>query len=110
MCFFPQANPNVQDRAGRTALMYACMERAGAQVASTLLSAGADPSMEDSSGASALVYAINARHQPTLEVSPSEPMIRESQKSKLLRDKRVGRAERTGVYHHNIFFIVYNDV
>ncbi|XP_047197623.1 ankyrin repeat domain-containing protein 34B [Hippoglossus stenolepis] len=63
-----KANPNVQDRAGRTALMYACMERAGAEVASTLLSAGADPSMEDHSGASALVYAINAQHQPTLEV------------------------------------------
>uniref|UniRef100_A0A665U787 Uncharacterized protein n=1 Tax=Echeneis naucrates TaxID=173247 RepID=A0A665U787_ECHNA len=40
----------------------------GAQVAATLLSAGADPSMEDYSGASALVYAINAQHQPTLEV------------------------------------------
>lgn len=64
-----QADPNVQDRAGRTALMYACMERAGAQVASTLLAAGADPSMEDHSGASALVYAINAKHQPTLKVS-----------------------------------------
>ncbi|XP_069391488.1 ankyrin repeat domain-containing protein 34B isoform X2 [Paralichthys olivaceus] len=63
-----KANPNVQDRAGRTALMYACMQRAGAQVASTLLSAGADPSMEDYSGASALVYAINAQHQPTLEL------------------------------------------
>lgn len=49
--------------------MYACMERAGAQVASTLLAAGADPSMEDHSGASALVYAINAQHQPTLKVS-----------------------------------------
>ncbi|XP_062253456.1 ankyrin repeat domain-containing protein 34B [Platichthys flesus] len=63
-----KANPNVPDRAGRTALMYACMERAGAEVASTLLSAGADPSMEDFSGASALVYAMNAQHQPTLEV------------------------------------------
>lgn len=64
-----QADPNAKDRAGRTALMYACMERAGSQVASTLLSAGADPSMEDNSGASALVYAINAQHQPTLKVS-----------------------------------------
>uniref|UniRef100_A0A4W5QDK7 Uncharacterized protein n=1 Tax=Hucho hucho TaxID=62062 RepID=A0A4W5QDK7_9TELE len=56
------------DRSGRTALMYSCMERAGAQLASTLLSAGADPSMEDYSGASAMVYAINAQHQPTLQV------------------------------------------
>uniref|UniRef100_A0A3B4WCQ1 Uncharacterized protein n=1 Tax=Seriola lalandi dorsalis TaxID=1841481 RepID=A0A3B4WCQ1_SERLL len=63
-----KADPNTQDRVGRTALMYACMERAGAQVAAALLSAGADPSMEDCSGASALVYAINAQHQPTLEV------------------------------------------
>lgn len=65
---FTQADPNAQDRAGRTALMYACMERAGPQVASTLLAAGADPTMEDRSGASALVYAINAQHQPTLKV------------------------------------------
>ncbi|CAB1413569.1 unnamed protein product [Pleuronectes platessa] len=78
-----KANPNVQDRAGRTALMYACMERAGAEVASILLSAGADPSMEDYSGASALVYAINAQHQPTLEVSQErEGVIREKEKSK----------------------------
>ncbi|XP_071243700.1 ankyrin repeat and SAM domain-containing protein 3 [Salvelinus alpinus] len=63
-----QADPNAQDRSGRTALMYSCMERAGAQLASTLLSAGADPSMEDYSGASAMVYAINAQHQPTLQV------------------------------------------
>ncbi|XP_076013560.1 ankyrin repeat domain-containing protein 34B-like, partial [Genypterus blacodes] len=63
-----KADPNAQDRAGRTALMFACTERAGAQVASTLLSAGADPSTEDYSGASALVYAVNAQHQPTLKV------------------------------------------
>ncbi|KAJ8003727.1 hypothetical protein DPEC_G00151360 [Dallia pectoralis] len=63
-----QADPNAQDRSGRTALMWSCMERAGAQVASILISAGADPSMEDYSGASALVYAINAQHQPTLQV------------------------------------------
>ncbi|KAK5857638.1 hypothetical protein PBY51_010866 [Eleginops maclovinus] len=63
-----KAEPNAQDRAGRTALMYACMERAGAQVASTLLAAGADPSIEDHSGASALVYAVNTQHQPTVKV------------------------------------------
>lgn len=75
-----QADPNAQDRAGRTALMYACIERAGAQVASTLLSAGADPSMEDYSGASALVYAINTQHQPTLKVSQEwKRMISRSQ-------------------------------
>uniref|UniRef100_A0AAZ3SA70 Uncharacterized protein n=1 Tax=Oncorhynchus tshawytscha TaxID=74940 RepID=A0AAZ3SA70_ONCTS len=62
-----QADPNAQDRSGRTALMYSCMERAGAQLASTLLSAGSDPSMADYSGASAMVYTINAQHQPTLQ-------------------------------------------
>ncbi|XP_074547793.1 uncharacterized protein LOC141806276 [Halichoeres trimaculatus] len=63
-----KADPNAQDRAGRTALMYSVMERAGEQVASILLAAGADPSMEDQFGASALVYGINAQHQPTLKV------------------------------------------
>ncbi|KAM8915752.1 ankyrin repeat domain-containing protein 34C [Spinachia spinachia] len=63
-----KADPNARDRAGRTALMYTCVQRAGAQVASCLIAAGADPSMEDYSGASALVYAINAQHRPTLKV------------------------------------------
>lgn len=48
--------------------MYACMERAGPQVASALLAAGADPTMQDRSGASALVYAIDTQDQPTLKV------------------------------------------
>ncbi|XP_043998152.1 ankyrin repeat domain-containing protein 34B-like isoform X1 [Gambusia affinis] len=48
--------------------MYACMQRAGALVASALVAAGADPCTEDGSGASALVYAINAQHQPTVQV------------------------------------------
>lgn len=63
-----QADPNIQDKTGRTALMYACMERAGAEVAAALIAAGADPSMEDYSGASALVYAINAHDRDTLTV------------------------------------------
>ncbi|XP_037833712.1 ankyrin repeat domain-containing protein 34B isoform X2 [Kryptolebias marmoratus] len=63
-----KADPNAQDHTGRTALMYACMERAGVQVAQTLLAAGADPCAEDCSGASALVYAINAQHQPTVQL------------------------------------------
>ncbi|XP_017158041.1 uncharacterized protein LOC103458468 isoform X3 [Poecilia reticulata] len=65
---YNQADPNAQDQEGRTALMYACMQRAGAPVASALVAAGADPCIEDSSGASALVYAINAQHQPTVQV------------------------------------------
>ncbi|KAM6912228.1 LOW QUALITY PROTEIN: ankyrin repeat domain-containing protein 34B [Xenentodon cancila] len=35
-----KADPNAQDQAGRAALMYACMNQAGAQVASGLLAAG----------------------------------------------------------------------
>ncbi|XP_064185901.1 ankyrin repeat domain-containing protein 34B [Anguilla rostrata] len=62
------ADPNAQDRAGRTALMYACMEKAGPAVAAALVGAGADPSMEDYAGASALVYAVNAREPETLRV------------------------------------------
>ncbi|TRY82229.1 hypothetical protein DNTS_023869 [Danionella cerebrum] len=62
------ADPNVQDKFGRSALMYACMERAGSSVASALISAGADPGLEDYSGASALVYAVNAHKQDTLTV------------------------------------------
>lgn len=67
-----QADPNAQDYTGRTPLMYACMERAGVQVAETLLAAGADPCMEDCSGVSALVHAINAQHQPTVQVSQDD--------------------------------------
>lgn len=65
---YNQADSNAQDQEGRTALMYACMQRAGALVASALVAAGADPCIEDGSGASALVYAINAQHQPTVQV------------------------------------------
>ncbi|KAG9330811.1 hypothetical protein JZ751_021961 [Albula glossodonta] len=63
-----QADPNIQDKAGKTALMHACSAQAGHQVASLLLSNGADPSLEDRGGASALVYAINANDQETLRL------------------------------------------
>lgn len=55
--------------------MYACKERAGVQVAQTLLAGGADPCMEDRSGASAFINAINAQHQPTVQVG-KEKVVR----------------------------------
>lgn len=63
-----QADPNIQDKAGRTALMHACIHRAGHEVVDHLLSNAADPSLEDRSGASALVYAINADDKETLKL------------------------------------------
>ncbi|KAJ8003291.1 hypothetical protein DPEC_G00167900 [Dallia pectoralis] len=63
-----KADPNIQDKAGRTALMHACSQRAGQEVVSHLLTNGADPSLEDRSGASALVYAVNTDDKETLKV------------------------------------------
>lgn len=63
-----QADPNIQDKTGRTALMHACIHKAGHEVVDHLLSNGADPSLEDRSGASALVYAINADNKETLKL------------------------------------------
>ncbi|KAM9376067.1 ankyrin repeat domain-containing protein 34C [Pholidichthys leucotaenia] len=63
-----QADPNIQDKSGRTALMHACIHKAGHEVVDHLLSNGADPSLEDRSGASALVYAINADEKETLKL------------------------------------------
>lgn len=48
--------------------MHACVERAGEEVLSQLLSSGADPSLEDHSGSSALVYAVNAGDKEALRV------------------------------------------
>ncbi|MBN3277875.1 AN34C protein, partial [Polyodon spathula] len=62
-----KGDPNIQDKAGKSALMHACSERAGQEVVSLLLENGADPSLEDHSGASALVYAINADDKATLK-------------------------------------------
>ncbi|XP_053742636.1 ankyrin repeat domain-containing protein 34C [Synchiropus splendidus] len=63
-----QADPNIQDKGGKTALMHACIHTAGHEVVDHLLSNGADPSLEDRSGASALVYAINADDKETLKL------------------------------------------
>ncbi|XP_054632545.1 ankyrin repeat domain-containing protein 34C [Dunckerocampus dactyliophorus] len=63
-----QADPNIQDKGGRTALMHACIHEAGHEVVDHLLSNGADPSLEDRSGASALVYAINTDEKQTLKL------------------------------------------
>ncbi|XP_056334532.1 ankyrin repeat domain-containing protein 34C [Danio aesculapii] len=63
-----KADPNIQDKAGRSALMHACSHRAGHEVVSLLLTNGADPSLEDRHGSSALVYAVNADDKETLKV------------------------------------------
>lgn len=48
--------------------MHACVERAGEQVLSQLLSSGADLSLEDHCGSSALVCAVNAGDKEALRV------------------------------------------
>ncbi|XP_061629671.1 ankyrin repeat domain-containing protein 34C [Phyllopteryx taeniolatus] len=63
-----QADPNIQDKGGRSALMHACIHEAGHEVVDHLLSNGADPSLEDRGGASALVHAINADEKQTLKL------------------------------------------
>ncbi|KAJ8354668.1 hypothetical protein SKAU_G00222350 [Synaphobranchus kaupii] len=62
------ADPNIPDKSGRTALMHACAEQAGKEVASLLLEYGADPSLKDYSGSSALVHAINKGDRDTLQI------------------------------------------
>jgi hypothetical protein len=62
------ADPNIQDKSGKTALMHACLEKTGPEVVSLLLKSGADLSLQDHSGYSALVYAINAEDRETLKV------------------------------------------
>lgn len=62
------ADPNIQDKMGKTALMHACLEQAGADVLSLLLSSGADPTLEDHAGLSALVYAVNSGNRDVLKV------------------------------------------
>ncbi|XP_053313801.1 ankyrin repeat domain-containing protein 34B [Spea bombifrons] len=62
------ADPNIQDKFGKTALMHACLENAGAGVVSLLLESGADPSLQDHTGFSALVYAVNSEDRETLKI------------------------------------------
>ncbi|NXF78991.1 AN34B protein, partial [Sclerurus mexicanus] len=63
-----KADPNIQDKSGKTALMHACLGRAGAEVVSLLLMSGADPSLPDHSNCSALVYAVNSADRETLDM------------------------------------------
>lgn len=62
------ADPNIQDKTGKTALMHACLEQAGADVLSLLLSSGADPTLQDHAGLSALIYAVNSGNRDVLKV------------------------------------------
>ncbi|NWX40461.1 AN34B protein, partial [Steatornis caripensis] len=63
-----KADPNIQDKSGKTALMHACLENAGPEVVSLLLKSGADPSLQDHCHCSALVYAIHSEDKETLKV------------------------------------------
>ncbi|XP_043920168.1 ankyrin repeat domain-containing protein 34B [Protopterus annectens] len=63
-----KADPNIQDKSGKTALMHACLEKAGSEVVSYLLKSGADPSLEDHFGCSALLYAIKSDDKESLKV------------------------------------------
>ncbi|KAM9329059.1 ankyrin repeat domain-containing protein 34B [Gastrophryne carolinensis] len=63
-----KADPNIQDKFGKTALMHACLENAGPEVVSMLLESGADPSLQDHTGFSALVYAVNSEDKDTLRI------------------------------------------
>ncbi|KAA8579158.1 ankyrin repeat domain 34Bb [Etheostoma spectabile] len=62
------ADPNIQDKTGKTALMHACIEQTGAEILSLLLSSGADPTLEDHAGLSALVYAVNSGNRDILRL------------------------------------------
>lgn len=62
------ADPNIQDKSGKTALMHACLEQAGPEILSLLLGCGADPTLDDHSGLSALVYAVNSGNRDILQV------------------------------------------
>lgn len=62
------ADPNIQDKTGKTALMHACLERVGTDIVSLLLSSGADPTIEDHAGLSALIHAVNTGHEEVLRV------------------------------------------
>lgn len=62
------ADPNIQDKSGKTALVHACLEEAGVEILSLLLSSGADPTLEDHSGVSALIYAVNLGNRDVLRV------------------------------------------
>ncbi|XP_077457315.1 ankyrin repeat domain 34Bb isoform X2 [Stigmatopora argus] len=62
------ADPNIQDKSGKTALMHACLGQDGTEILSLLLRNGADPTLEDHSGSSALVYAINSGNRGILKI------------------------------------------
>lgn len=48
--------------------MHACLEQAGSEILSILLSSGADPTLEDHAGLSALIYAVNSGNANVLKV------------------------------------------
>ncbi|NXC32848.1 AN34B protein, partial [Campylorhamphus procurvoides] len=93
-----KADPNIQDKSGKTALMHACLGRAGPEVVSLLLRGGADPSLPDHHNCSALVYAVNAADRDTLEMLLSACRARGKEVIFITVDRPVPAEQRTRQY------------
>ncbi|NWW54689.1 AN34B protein, partial [Pedionomus torquatus] len=93
-----KADPNIQDKSGKTALMHACLEKAGPEVVSLLLKSGADPSLQDHSNCSALVYAINSGDKETLKVLLNACRARGKEVIIITMDKSPSGRQKTKQY------------
>ncbi|NXU59227.1 AN34B protein, partial [Turnix velox] len=93
-----KADPNIQDKSGKTALMHACLEKAGPEVVSLLLQSGADPSLQDHSSCSALVYAINSGDRETLKVLLNACRARGKEVIIITTDKSPSGRQKTKQY------------
>uniref|UniRef100_A0A8B9FMI0 Ankyrin repeat domain 34B n=1 Tax=Amazona collaria TaxID=241587 RepID=A0A8B9FMI0_9PSIT len=93
-----KADPNIQDKSRKTALMRACLERAGPEVVSLLLKSGADPRLQDHSNCSALVYAINSEDKETLKVLLNACRVQGKEVINITMDKSASGRQKTKQY------------
>lgn len=93
-----KADPNIQDKSGKTALMHTCLETAGPEVVSLLLKSGADPSLQDHSNCSALVYAINSEDRETLKVLLNACGVQGKEVIIITMDKSASGRQKTKQY------------